>query len=135
MTLADLQRWAADAPPGTMVPAAALVELLGELEEPAEATADVCTEPVSSWRERLWSVPAETRLGVAEAAEAFGRPRSWVYARTGPSAEDPLPHRKLDGTLVFTAGELRAWIRGREEVVVAGPMESAAAERTLRSVS
>lgn len=51
-----------------------------------------------------------------------------MYARTGAKAEDPIPHRKLDGTLLFAAGELRAWIRDREEVVVAGRMESTASE-------
>ena len=64
----------------------------------------------------------------------MARPRSFVYARTGPKAEDSMPHRKLDGTLVFTAGELRAWVGSREEVVVAGPMESTPAERRLHAL-
>ena len=134
-TVAELRRWAREAPGGTLIPAGMLAELLDELEEPGPApSADVFTSPVS-WRERLWTVPAETRLGVAEVAEALGRPKSYVYARTGPSAEDPIPHRKLEGAVVVTAGELRAWIRSHEHVVAAGPMESAPGERVLRSVS
>lgn len=118
--LADLHRWATEAAAlSAMVPAAKLVELLDSFEAPEAPE----VRPVESatWRERLWSVPAETRLGVGEVAEALGRPKSFVYARTGPKADDPIPHRKLDGSVVITAGELRAWIRDREEVVAAGP--------------
>ena len=82
-----------------------------------------------TWREKLWIVPAETRLGTAELAEALGKPKSWIYARTQADAEDPLPHRKLDSALTFTVGEVRAWIREREDVLVAGPMESTEAEK------
>ena len=76
-----------------------------------------------SWRERLWTVPAETRLGLEELREALDRSASWIYHRTAAKAEHRLPHRKLDSVLVFTAGEVRAWLRDREEVVCAGPME------------
>jgi hypothetical protein len=117
-------------PDGALLPAGWVRALLEELEE--EVPAPAPAEPLeATWRERLWTVPGETRLGVAEVAEALGRPRSYVYARTGPKADDPLPHRKLDGTVVVTAGELRAWIRSHETVVHAGPMESVAAERKL----
>lgn len=119
MTVAELRRWA-ETMPGALVPASALLEALDGLEEPTPARGGAVPTPSPSWRERLWSVPAETRLGVAEVAEALGRPKSFVYARTG-SAEDALPHRKLDGSLVFTAGEIRAWIRDHEEVIAAGP--------------
>lgn len=78
----------------------------------------------ASWRERLWTVPAETRLGLEEVCEAIGRSPSWIYHRTSAKAENLLLYRKLDGTLVFTAGEVRAWSRGQEEVVHAGPMGS-----------
>ena len=64
-------------------------------------------------------------------AEALDRAKSWVYARTQKSAEQPIPHRKHDGVLVFTAGELRTWIRDREEEIVGAPMESAESERRL----
>jgi hypothetical protein len=134
-SLAEFTAWMRRAPCGTALDAAQVAELLDELvdvaEQPAAGPQDV--EPMS-WRERLWTVPAETRLGVAEVAEAMGRPKSWVYARTGPKTEDPLPHRKLDGTLTFTAGELRAWIRAHETVVAGGPMESTPVERRLSVV-
>ncbi len=69
----------------------------------------------SSWRDRLWVVPPETRLGVREAAEALGRPASWLYRRTGPrSKAAPLPHRRLGGSIVFLAGELRQWVTEHE---------------------
>jgi predicted DNA-binding transcriptional regulator AlpA len=74
-----------------------------------------------TWRERLWTVPPMTRLGTLELCEALGRPRSWIYARTQSDAVDPLPHRKLDGALVFVAEEIRGWICQREEVVEPGP--------------
>lgn len=121
-TLADLRRWASEAAAlDAMIPAAKLEELLDGLDE-SEPVDTLEPSSVASWRERLWSVPAETRLGVAEVADALGdRPRSYVYARTGAKASDPIPHRRLDGSLVFTAGELRAWIRDHEEVVHAGP--------------
>ena len=106
-----------------------------ELESRAEVLGELVEEPRHqlpdsnwTWRERLWIAPAETRIGTSELAEAFGRPRTWVYARTQAGAKDPLPHRKLDGTLVFTVGEVRAWVREREEVLVAGQMESTQAE-------
>ncbi len=87
-----------------------------------------------TWRERLWLVPAETRLGVHEVCEALDRSQSWAYRRTGAKAKDPLPHRLMDGQLVFTAGELRTWIRQHEESVHELPMDSTPAERALRVV-
>lgn len=82
-----------------------------------------------TWREKLWVAPAETRIGTIELVEALGRPKSWIYARTQAGAEDPLPHRKLDGTLTFTVGEIRAWIRDREEVFVGSQMHSTEVEK------
>jgi hypothetical protein len=121
-TLASL----AALPDTALVPVAWVRDILDALDAPATASPVSAEEP-KSWRERLWSVPAETRLGVAEVAEALGRPKSYVYARTGPKADDPLPHRKLEGSVVITAGELRAWLRDREVVVHAGPYLSVAA--------
>lgn len=84
-----------------------------------------------TWRERLWACPAETRLTVDDVAEALGRSPSWVYKRTAPSAdpEDRLPARKAHGGLVFTAGELRTWIRDHEEARDGVPMTTTDAER------
>lgn len=77
-----------------------------------------------TWREKLWTVPAETRLGREELLEALGRSRHWLYRHTGPACEDRIPHRKLGGELVFLAGEVRHWIRTHEESEVEGPMTS-----------
>ena len=49
-TLADLARWAADAPPGTLVPAEQLAELLEHL---ADTPAETAT-PATPWRVLLW---------------------------------------------------------------------------------
>ncbi|MEX2531431.1 MAG: hypothetical protein WD960_11715 [Gemmatimonadota bacterium] len=139
-TLAEFLTWCQAAPPGTALDAAEVARCLTAIAEeegqggeggPQEEERE--GSPPWTWRERLWLVPAETRIGVAEVAEALGRPKSFVYGRTGRAIEgEPIPHRKLDGTLVFTAGELRAWIRDREEVVVGGRMESTEAERAGR---
>ncbi len=138
MTISELRAWAASAPPGTSIPVASLAELLGGLEDktnPVIPGPQASPEPVSrTWRERLWTVPAETRLGVHELSEALNRPKSWIYRRTGEKAEDRIPHRKQGGALVFRAGEVRAWLRADEEIIAAGPMESTAAERRLRAM-
>ena len=134
-TLPEVVRWLRRAPEGTRMDARAVADALESLlghkgaPEPAPTPPNPAAE--WTWRERLWIVPAETRLGTTELAEALGRPRSFVYARTQAGAEDPIPHRKLDGTLLFTAGEVRAWIRDREEVLAGGPMESCEAEQCL----
>ncbi len=86
--------------------------------------------PPSSWRVLLWTAPAETRIGREELCEAVGRPRSWLYRHTATKAEHRIPHRKLDGELVFVVGEVRTWLREMEEIVQAGPLEAA----TLRAV-
>lgn len=84
------------------------------------------TAPRWTWRSRLWACPPETRLGIRELVEALGVSKSWVYSRTKSEADDPLPHRKLGGALLFVAGELRHWIRTHEEAPVEGPSWSPA---------
>ncbi len=137
-TLRELRAWAEAAPRGATVPVASLAELLADLEDetgPSGPGPGEPSEPVSrSWRERIWDCPSGTRLGVCELSEALGRPPSWIYRRTGPQSTDRLPHRKLSGSLTFTAGELRAWLREHEEVIEAGPYESTSAERRLRAM-
>lgn len=137
-TVAEFAAWMERAPSGTRLEAHEVARILTEVAPGSPTETDAPTgdseapsEPWT-WRERLWTVPAETRLGVSEVAEALGRAKSWVYAHTGPKAEDPIPHRKLDGVNVFTAGELRAWIRDHEEVVHGGPMHSTDAEKEGR---
>lgn len=69
-----------------------------------------------SWAEKLWTCPPETRLGVRELAEAVGRPRSWAYRHASPKGDlAPIPHKRLDGLLTFTAGDVRTWLRANEE--------------------
>lgn len=116
--LRALVEWLEAAPAGTSIDARALAErlspLVGRDPSPVEQS------PPPTWREKVWLVPPETRLGVREVAEAIGRPRSWVYRRTGAkSRKAPLPHRLLDGELMFVAGELRRWIETHEVVVAA----------------
>jgi predicted DNA-binding transcriptional regulator AlpA len=126
-TLRQLLAWLSSAPDGTTIPAASMHELLADVAdvEPVErAPAGVPADPVAtSWRTRLWTVPAETRLSLPEAVEALGRSRSWLYKRTGPKASERLPCRRLEGELVFLAGELRQWIRDHEEVIEPGRSE------------
>ena len=98
--------------------AAAVAERAAALVKPAPAPSPSAAPP--SWRERLWVCDPATRLGVEELAEATGKPKSWVYAHTKKSCRCvPLPHRRLDGTLVFLAGELRPWLLAHERVVIA----------------
>ena len=66
-------------------------------------------------RERLWTCPPETQLGVRELAETLGRGADWVYRATSAKraathGRDPLPCARLDGVLVFTAGAVRRWL-------------------------
>ncbi|HET9982770.1 MAG TPA: hypothetical protein VFQ38_04270 [Longimicrobiales bacterium] len=133
-TLAELRDWLAAAPVGTMLPAGAVLELLDDIAAaPSVLTRETAAPAPESWRVKLWTVPAETRLGVAEVAEAAGKPKSWVYRHTGPAAEKRIPHRKLDGELVFVAGEVRAWLRDHEHIVEAGPIYDGDGRR-LRAV-
>lgn len=87
-------------------------------EEPPEPEEP---DPVPTWRERLWVVPADTRIGVVELGDALNVSRSWIYSRTRKEAEDPLPCRKLGDSLYFRVGEIRTWIREHEEVMYALP--------------
>lgn len=100
----------------------------GVRPEPPGADA---TGPDWTWREKLWVVPAETRLGVEEACEALRRSSSWLYKRTGDTANpaERLPVRRAHGQLTFTAGELRTWIREHEEVICGLPMTTTESER------
>ena len=122
-TLADLRMWASTAPHGTLVRVDTLCEILGELEaEPTLVPAEEEGSP-TPWRVLFWTVPAEVRIGRSELLEAVDRPASWLYRHTGPKAKDRIPHRKLDGELVFVVGEVRRWLRGREEIIEAGQLD------------
>jgi predicted DNA-binding transcriptional regulator AlpA len=124
MNSRDFAVWLAQAPPGTLVPARELATLLSRAaEEPPDAStaAPVRETMHTTWRERLWIVPPDTRLGVREVAEASGRSRDWVYKHTSAGGSGwRLPHRKLDGQLVFLAGEIRTWLAAAEQIVEPG---------------
>ena len=68
--------------------------------------------PGATWRERIWTAPSETRLGVSEVAEAVGRSKACVYRWT---RNKTIPVRRLDGELVFKAADVRQFIKDREE--------------------
>ena len=119
MTELELREWLAGAPPGTLVPAGVLAQALASGWSADRSSPGTQESP--SWRERLWLVPPDTRLGAAELLDAIGRTRSWLYRHTGPNSPGSrIPHRKLDGELVFLAGEVRQWLQDTEQVVVRG---------------
>ena len=93
-------------PPGAAVtlPADTLRAWLAEDWEPSALEPEPTVQP-APWRVLLWTVDPETRIGRAELLEAVGRPASWLYRHTGPKVADRIPHRKLDGELVFLVGE------------------------------
>ena len=130
--------WLKGAPAGTMLSAEQLHATLTPLVQSSPTTTPqsgvaVGDSTPATWHEKLWTVAADVRLGVTETAEALGRPKSFVYNHTKPtcSESDRLPHRKLDGELVFVVGELRQWVREHEETIVAGKTE----RPSLRRVS
>jgi len=105
-------------------------QLLRQVEPVAAPITMVPAAEPASWRERLWSCPPETRLGVREVAEALGRPKSAIYRLTSRngSALPRLPHRTLGGELTFIASEVRSWVTATEVVVVPGRPEPLAIE-------
>ncbi len=113
-TLQELLAWLTAAPPGTSLEAAAMHDLLEPfVEAPSPPPTTQPVEP--TWRERLWTVPAQTRIGVKELAEAVARPVSWVYHHTSRNGHGAgLPYRRLGGELVFVVGEIRAWLERQE---------------------
>jgi hypothetical protein len=120
-TLSEFIHWLGSAPPNTSLAAKDVHELLVKLagSSPAPDPAQLSGVPEPTWRERLVTAPAETRIGVTELAEAVGRTKSWVYRHTSAKSGAPiLPHHKLDGELVFLVGEVRRWLAEQEEVVV-----------------
>jgi hypothetical protein len=123
LSIGDLLKWLGQAPAGTMLDAGVLREVLERATPRGARAPEAPPSPIKpTWRERLWTAPAETRIGVKELAEAMGRPRSWVYRRTGSNgARALLPHRKLDGELVFVIEDIRRWVREHEADVTGPP--------------
>jgi predicted DNA-binding transcriptional regulator AlpA len=118
-TVGELAAWLRSLPDGTSLPARGVADYLERLhaEPPWPAPPSVQAQPLP-WAALLWVVPPETRIGVRELAEATGRPKSWVYRHTSGRGDCPrLPHRKLDGELVFVVGEVRRWLLEHEVVI------------------
>jgi len=120
-TLSDLIAWLEEAPPWLTVPATEIAAHIRGLhdslgEPPTEPQRDSTPEFVQSWRERIWLVHPETRLGRDEVCEALGKSLSWLYKKTS-AREIPCRLDGPDGELVFIAGEIRAWIQAREVTV------------------
>ena len=122
-SLAELVSWLRTAPLGTSLPAASVLAAIEPLADlPEQEVPSQSREAGGDWRERLWTAPPQTRIGVKDLAEAMGRPKSWIYRHTAPGSQlPPLPHRKLDGGLVFVVGEIRSWLESHETRLV-GPL-------------
>lgn len=127
MTVADRLRAIVDAlPEGSAVTLPANVVRSWLSEEPSPTPAAPALELPSSWRERLWTCPENTTLGVRELTEALGRSPDWVYRavsakRSAARDRHPLPCKKLDGVLTFEAGAIRRWLKSSAAIVNAEP--------------
>jgi predicted DNA-binding transcriptional regulator AlpA len=120
-TFEDLAAWLEAAPPWMKVPAAEIGAQIRLLKEASGGTLPETTPapppaPAQSWRERIWTVHPETRLGRDEVCVALGKSRSWLYKKTA-ALEIPFKLDGPDGELAFRAGEIRDWLRDREVVV------------------
>lgn len=93
--------------------AAALRDVVRDTVRDALAAAiePAAPAPVVTWRERLWVAPDDTLMYVPDVAEALGRSKAFVYRRVRPGDDEPIPHRKLDGELVFTVEGVRDWVK------------------------
>ena len=61
--------------PGMLVPVESLRAVLDEVGALQSILETQTTQAPATWRERLWTCPPDTRLGVAELSEALGRPK------------------------------------------------------------
>ena len=118
MGTAELARWLRAAPPGTLVLAEEIAQLLAD-SKTVEKQPDSAV--LVTWREKLWTCAPDTRLGRVELLEALGRTKNWLYRHTGKQAKcSRIPCRRLDGELVFVAGEVRTWLAEQEEILEPG---------------
>jgi hypothetical protein len=121
------------------MPARAVLALIREVVPSEDVGAAPAEPPAATWRERLWTAPAETRLGLKELSEAIGRPKSWIYKRTSQKGGlEQIPHRRLDGVLIFLAGEVRQMAcaaRARHRRLTIGGASVAAASSCGRAAA
>lgn len=74
------------------------------------------SEPGEGWRSRLWTVDAETRLALGEAAEALGVSERSVRRYIDGNGDRPaLPGTRGPTGLTIRAGDLRTWIQDTEQ--------------------
>lgn len=95
--------------------AARLAQAIADLIAASVPQAIPQTTVTVSWREKLWTCPPDTRLGVTEVAEALGRSKHSIYQLT---KRREIPHAKFQGAIVFRALDLRKWAASREVPVV-----------------
>jgi len=94
-------------PDGAMLPAGELREWLRDVpptRAPAEASG-------MTWLEKLWTVPPDTRLNTAQAAEALGKSKNWLRERL-----EEIPHVRFAGENQFKVGDLRQWLTTNEQI-------------------
>ncbi len=92
----------------------ALTDALNRTAGLAPATVTVTATVTLSWRERLYTVPSELRLGLDEVAEALACSPRTVRRHI---ADSGLPSRRRFDEFVIVAGELRGWLEDNEQVV------------------
>jgi len=112
--MAGVLRWLNEFPADTLVSASTVAKRLEQVEvngPPALPQAIVLP-----WSSLLWTIDPQTRLNVAQAAEAVGRSKSFIYHHTtSKNGEcERLPFAKFDGAIVIEAGALRAWLQRHE---------------------
>ena len=107
-------------------------EAIADASAPVMVTTDGARH---SWRSRLWTEAPDARMDMHDVAEALNRSRSWITSRLNPpdgSRVVPIPHRKRDGIITFTAGEVRTWWTQLETIERMGPVETAIERGALR---
>ncbi len=110
--LGAVVRWLRALPKGTLIPADAVAERLEAAGiESIEPQTIRTASPIP--QVQLWTDPDDRRITVPELAMMLGRPKSYIWRLT---ATKSIPHRRLDGVIVFVLGEVRAWVRKHEVV-------------------
>lgn len=99
---------------------AATARLIEALDREAATNGAAAVEPtrpeaaqVAPWREKLWTVPGDTRLTTVQLSEALGRPKSYIYRAVARDL-DPLPARRFAGELRFRVSDVIAWYERNE---------------------
>ncbi len=134
----EIVEWLQAAPEGTLVRADAIAERLVAydkrspvIEAPRAIAHDGGSTPLL---DRFWRLPADTRLGVKQLVEALGKPRSWIYRRTGSQSDLPkLPHKRDGSRLVFVVGEVKQYLNDHEVRIVAPSIELPSRAKAMKN--